>query len=117
MSKKSVTLHHKSFEIYISEEEIAQINQSLAQQINPHYADKEPIVLCILNGSFIFAADLVRCFDFNLKMEFVRYSSYEGTDSTGTVTRILGLKSDITCLLYTTPSPRDQRGSRMPSSA
>lgn len=96
MSKKSVTVHNRKFNIYISEEEIAQINQSLARQINPHYADKEPIVLCILNGSFIFAADLVRCFDFNLKMEFVRYSSYEGTDSSGTVTRILGLKSDIT---------------------
>jgi hypoxanthine phosphoribosyltransferase len=95
MSKNRVTLHNKQFDIYISEEEILQINQSLAEQINPHYVDKVPIVLCILNGSFIFAADLVRHFDFNLKMEFVRYSSYEGTDSTGTVTKILGLKSDI----------------------
>ncbi len=95
MSKQSVTLHNKSFNIYISDEEIAQINQSLAEQINPLYIDKVPIVLCILNGSFIFAADLVRQFNFNLKMEFVRYSSYEGTGSTGTVTKILGLKSEI----------------------
>ncbi len=95
MSKDSVTLHGKSFDIYIGKEEIEQINQSLAEQINPLYVNKVPIVLCILNGSFIFAADLIRHFKFNLKMEFVRYSSYEGTDSTGTVTKILGLKSDI----------------------
>ena len=95
MSNNTVTIHDKSFDIYISSDEIAEINRSLAEQINPLYKGKEPIVLCILNGSFIFAADLVRNFDFNLKMEFVRYSSYEGTGSTGTVTKILGLKTEL----------------------
>ena len=91
----SVTLHDKEFEIYIDDEQITKIIKNLAAAINVDYMYKQPIVLCILNGSFIFAADLVRHFNFPLKMEFVRYSSYEGTGTTGQVTKILGIKADI----------------------
>jgi hypoxanthine phosphoribosyltransferase len=91
----TVKIHDKEFEIYIDEDELRSINSSLAQSINKDYQGKKPIVLSILNGSFIFAADLVRNFDFPMTIEFVRYSSYEGTESTGTIKQILGLKSDI----------------------
>ena len=90
-----ITLHDKSFEVYLSEADIQARVKALADQINKDYAGKSPIVLCILNGSFIFTADLVRHFSFPLTVEFVRYSSYRGTESTGRVTKILGMKSDI----------------------
>lgn len=93
--KRKVRLHDKDFVLYIGKKEIDSINKQLAAQINKDYQGKRPIVLSILNGSFIFAADLVRYFDFPVKMEFVRYSSYEGTESTGVIKQILGLKSDI----------------------
>lgn len=91
----SVKLHDKEFEIYMPESEIAEITKQMAEAIDRDYEGKQPIVLSILNGSFIFAADLVRHFSFPMTIEFVRYSSYEGTQSTGTIKQILGLKSDI----------------------
>lgn len=92
---RRVTLHDKEFEIFIHSSEIQQIVSALAEQINKDYQDHNLIILSILNGSFIFAADLVRHFDFPLTMEFVRYSSYDGTSTTGNVTKILDIKSDI----------------------
>ncbi len=92
---ETVKLHDKEFEVFIAKEEIESINKELADTINKDYKGKYPIVLSILNGSFIFAADLVRYFDFPMKIEFVRYSSYEGTESTGRIKQILGLKSNI----------------------
>ncbi len=93
--KDTINLHDKEFEVFISKEEIDDINNELGNLINKDYEGKSPIILSILNGSFIFAADLVRTFNFPLTIEFVRYSSYEGTESTGKITKILGLKSDI----------------------
>lgn len=90
-----ISLHDKKFVRFIGSEEIAQRIQMLAERINADYAGKEPIVLSILNGSFIFAADIVRYFNFPLKIEFVRYSSYHGTGSTGIVKKIFGMKSPV----------------------
>jgi len=92
---KTVTLNGRTFAIYLSESEIQQRVQSLAAEINKDYAGKSPTILCILNGSFLFTADLVRYFDFPMTVEFVRYSSYEGTKTTGMITKMLGMKSDI----------------------
>ncbi|NND34795.1 MAG: hypoxanthine phosphoribosyltransferase [Saprospiraceae bacterium] len=90
-----ITLNDKTFEIYLTEAEIQARVKALADRINVDYKGRKPIVLCILNGSFIFTADLVRHFNFPLTVEFVRYSSYRGTESTGRVTKILGMKSEI----------------------
>ncbi len=90
-----ITLHDKTFEIYLEESEIQTAVKRLAEEINKDYQGKKPIILSILNGSFIFTADLVRFFSFPLTVEFVRYSSYEGTSSTGRITKMLGMKSDI----------------------
>ncbi len=95
MMSEHVKLHDKSFQIYLEESVIQERVKELAQTINKDYKGKTPIILCILNGSFIFTADLVRHFDFPLTVEFVRYSSYEGTSSTGKITKMLGMKSDI----------------------
>lgn len=91
----SLTIHDKQFDVYINEETIQERVKSLAEQINEDYKGRSATILCILNGSFIFTADLVRHFNFPVNLEFVRYSSYEGTKTTGKITKLLGMKSDI----------------------
>lgn len=91
----TITLEDKSFVPYIAAEEIASKIEALAKVINSDYADKQPIILCILSGSFIFTADLVRKLSIPHQIEFVRYSSYSGTSSTGQISKILGLRADI----------------------
>ncbi len=91
----SIKLKDKSFEIYLDEATIQNRVREIAIEINADYKGKTPIILCILNGSFIYTADLIRYFDFPVIVEFVRYSSYEGTESSGIITKILGLKTAV----------------------
>lgn len=91
----TISLEDKDFVPYISAEEIASKIEALASLINQDYAEKQPIILCILSGSFIFTADLVRKLSIPHTIEFVRYSSYSGTSSTGQISKILGLRTDI----------------------
>ncbi len=96
MSENSIiTLQDKDFVPYISAEDIAAKIEELASVINQDYAEKQPIILCILSGSFIFTADLVRALSIPHQIEFVRYSSYSGTSSTGQISKILGLRADV----------------------
>ena len=96
MSDNSIiTLEDKNFVPYISPEDIASKIEALALVINKDYAEKQPIILCILSGSFIITADLVRKLSIPHEIEFVRYSSYSGTSSTGQISKILGLRTDI----------------------
>lgn len=90
-----IRIHDKEFVPYIEKEKIEKRITELAQKINLDYRDKCPIILSILNGSFIFTADLVRQLTFPVIIEFVRYSSYQGISSAGSVERIIGIKSDI----------------------
>lgn len=84
------------FEKYICEEEISKIVDTMAEKINKVYKGQELILVCILNGSFIFCADLMRKLTGNVTVEFMKASSYEGTDSTGNVQILLDLKIDVT---------------------
>jgi hypoxanthine phosphoribosyltransferase len=90
-----VQVHGKKFEVYLTEEEIQQRVWELGNEISKDFKGKTPMIISVLNGSFIFTADLVRQLDCQLKVEFVRLSSYEGTTSGGQVLQILGLKKDI----------------------
>lgn len=84
------------FKPYISKEEINNRIQQLADEMRKDLEGTKPVFLCILNGSFMFAADLLRALKMNDgKILFVKYSSYEGTESTGNVKQILGLNEDI----------------------
>lgn len=69
----------------ITEQEIEQAVDRLANQINQDYRDKFPVLVAILKGSFIFLSDLVRRLKFPLHIEFVCLSSYQGTTTTGKV--------------------------------
>jgi hypoxanthine phosphoribosyltransferase len=68
----------------------------LASQISPDYHDKNPLFIGILKGSFVFMADLVRCLDFPLELDFIRLSSYgRGTQTSGRVRVVQGLRSVV----------------------
>lgn len=81
---------------YITHEQIeAKVNE-LAGRLKEDLKDCKPIFLCVLNGAFVFAADLIRAIGLtDSKIQFVKYSSYEGTQSTGKVKQILGLNEDV----------------------
>jgi hypoxanthine phosphoribosyltransferase len=90
-----VRVKDKDFAPFISEEKISEAVARLASGINQDYRGKEPLFLCILNGSFIFAADLIRRIDLPCQVSFVRYSSYAGTESTHYIKNLIGLNEDL----------------------
>ena len=84
------------FKPYITREEIQKQVKEIATRLKDDLQDTKPLFLCVLNGAFMFAADLLRAIGMNdCKINFVKYSSYEGTHTTGTVKQILGLNEDI----------------------
>ncbi len=91
----TVTIHDKVFAPFISREAISERIASLAAQISSAYRDKNPLFLGILNGSFIFAADLVREVNVPAEISFIKLASYKGTTSTGNVVTAIGLEENL----------------------
>ncbi|MBK7712729.1 MAG: hypoxanthine phosphoribosyltransferase [Bacteroidales bacterium] len=85
----------KNFREFIPEEEIKRRVEELARQINSDLADKDVIFLGILNGAFLFAADLFRRIQFPSKISFVKLASYEGTSSSGAIRELIGWNDEI----------------------
>lgn len=86
-----------TFVPFITNEEIQREVKRVAEEIRSDMKGSDPVFLCVLNGAFIFAADLVREAAINgAKICFVRYSSYEGTSSSGKIKELMGLTEDIT---------------------
>ena len=90
-----VQVKDKKFALYISEEKIKARVQEVANQIDEDLRKKNPLFLVILNGSFVFAADLLRDINFPCEISFVKMSSYEGTSTTGEVKQLIGLNENI----------------------
>ena len=90
-----IKVHDKHFRPFISAENIAQQVVEMGKKITEDYRDKRPLFLSVLNGSFIFAADLVRTVDVECEMTFVKLTSYKGTSTTGSVQTVLGLDTDL----------------------
>ncbi len=80
-----IQLKDKSFVPYISAEQIAEVVQKLAQQINQDYVGKTPHFIVVLHGSFVFAADLLRQITLPCNISFIKLSSYLGTTSTAQI--------------------------------
>ncbi len=92
----SIVLHDKKFKICMTAAQIDEAVAKVAEKINADMKDVEvPIFLCILNGSFMFTADLMRKVDIQSDIVFVKLASYEGTSSTGNVKQILGLSKSV----------------------
>lgn len=88
---KDIKIHDKEFEVFLSREVIQQAIDNMAKQIENDVKDKNPLFLVVLNGAFMFAADLFRRFDFDCEVSFVKLSSYLGTKTTAVVREIIGL--------------------------
>ena len=86
----------KQFTVTYPEAQILEQVARVAAEINRDYEGQEPVFLAILNGSFIFAADLMREITLPCEISFVKMASYEGTSSTGVVREMIGLGVDIT---------------------
>ena len=91
-----IKVKDKSFSVSISERAIKRQIKRIAERINRDYDGQEPVFLAVLNGSFIFAADLLREIDLPCEISFVKLASYEGTSSSGTIREMIGLGVDIT---------------------
>lgn len=86
----------KAFTISIPAAEIQQQVRRVAAEINRDMAGREPLFLPVLNGSFIFAADLLREVNIPCEISFIKLASYQGTRSTGEIREVIGLNTDIT---------------------
>ncbi len=93
--KKEVTLGDKVFVPYLSGEKISNAVHLVAEKINADYQGKNPLFLVVLNGAFLFAADLLRSIDLDCEVSFVKFSSYQGTSSTGKVKELIGLNETL----------------------
>ena len=91
-----VKIKDKTFKTSIPEADILKKVQVVADRLNQDYADKAPVFLAVLNGSFIFAADLMRMITVPSEISFVKYASYEGTSSTGSMKTLMGLNQELT---------------------
>ena len=91
----TIKLHDRTFVKSISNEEICREVKRLAGEINSDYAGKRPLLLGVLNGCFMFAAELLKGLDVECEVSFVKLSSYEGMDSSGVVREVMGLTQSV----------------------
>lgn len=90
-----IKIHDKKFRISYPEAEILKHVQAVADRINKDMKDKNPLFLAVLNGSFVFAADLMRLITIPCEISFVKLASYQGTMSTGKIKEVIGINEDL----------------------
>lgn len=90
-----ITVLDKTFESYISHNQIEEAVQKIAGKMEKELAGKNPLFLVILNGAFMFAGDLFKNLHFPAEISFVKFASYSGTNSTGAVKQLIGLNEDL----------------------
>lgn len=91
----AITLHDKTFDIYLPEQQIQEQVKKIADRINRDYDNKKPLFIAILNGSFMFAADLFKYLTIDCEICFIKLASYRGMKSTGNVITAIGLDHDL----------------------
>ena len=91
----TVKIKDKSFRVSIPESEILERVKAVAEKINKDMAGHNPLLLAVLNGSFVFAADLMRMLTIPCEISFVKLASYQGTTSTGKVKEVIGINEDL----------------------
>ena len=92
----SIKINDRSFRVSITETEIKNRIKSLAAEISADMEGKNPLFLAVLNGAFIFAADLMREMTIPCEISFVKLASYQGTTSTGKIQEVFGINEDLT---------------------
>jgi hypoxanthine phosphoribosyltransferase len=92
---KTIQIHDKHFRKYISSAKIEKAIDGIAKKINKDLKGKKPIFISVLNGSFMFASDLLKKINIECEVSFIRVVSYSGAVSTGKVNELIGLNEDI----------------------
>lgn len=92
---KSVKIKNKEFNEFISEKDISEAIDQIANQMNKDLTNTDPLFICVLNGSFMFASELMKRVTMPSQISFVRMASYQGTQSTGVIKEIYGLEENI----------------------
>lgn len=91
----TIKILDKTFKTFIPESEIQKRVAAVAEKINHDMAGKNPLLLAVLNGSFIFAADLIRYLTIPCEISFVKLASYQGTTSKGKIKEIIGINENL----------------------
>jgi hypoxanthine phosphoribosyltransferase len=91
----TIKVHEKTFDTYLSEQTIQQKITEIASAINRDYAGKKPLFIAILNGSFMFAADLFKNLAIDAEICFIKLASYKGMKSSGHVVTAIGLDAEL----------------------
>lgn len=86
----------KTFVPYISAIEIDKEVRRIAAELKNDFSDEIPVFLVVLNGAFMFAADLMKYYSHPAEVSFIKVASYQGTETTGNVTQLVGLDTDLT---------------------
>ena len=91
----TIKVHDKEFIPYLTSDEIQKQVARVAAEINNDYKNKKPLFIAILNGAFIFAADLFKQIDLEAEIAFIKLASYKGVKSSGKVITAIGLDADL----------------------
>ena len=96
--EKKIKLHDKVFKPFIPNERVEAAIDAVAEKINADFHDSPqvPVLLCVLNGSILFTAGLMKRLDFDIDLMSIKLSSYQGTSSTGEIRQDMGLTGDVT---------------------
>ena len=94
---EQITLNGRKIRPFITNDIISRAIDEVAAKINADFRDSKdiPVLLCVLNGSIMFMAELMKRLEFNLEVVSIKLTSYSGTSSTGNVRQAMGLTSDI----------------------
>ncbi|GAB3423085.1 hypoxanthine phosphoribosyltransferase [Niabella aquatica] len=91
----TIKVHDKTFTIYLNEAQLQNRIKELAALINRDYEGRQVVFIAILNGSFMFAADIFKYLTVDSKISFIKLASYKGLNSSGSVTTAIGLDTDL----------------------
>lgn len=91
----TIQIKDKKFRMSIPESEIQAAVRKVAEQINHDIAEKNPVFICVLNGAFMFAGDLMKNVNMPCEITFVKLSSYDGLYTSGVVKEIIGLNESV----------------------
>ena len=90
-----VEVHELSFEPLLSPQQVQDAVWRIGQDISMQFKGKNPLFIAVLNGAFIFAADLIRSVSFDNEIAFVKVASYQALQSTGNISELIGLDKDV----------------------
>jgi hypoxanthine phosphoribosyltransferase len=93
--EKLVKLNDRTFRLFKSESEILSAVRSIANRLNDDYIGRRPLLVPVLNGSFMFTADLMKELKLDCEVSFIKAASYHGTESSGQIQSLIGLKENI----------------------